>query len=139
MTNDDAKLLEALNADHGRMKEKRQSYEAVWNDVIDFMMPRLDKFGQMPRPDSEKGRERSQRMFDSTAPLALRNFVAAMDSMITPATQVWHRLKTSNDALNEVPSVKAYLQAVVRALFAVRYRWQGGFVTQMGATLSTAT
>ncbi|MDN7937471.1 portal protein [Burkholderia multivorans] len=134
MTNDDAKLLEALNADHGRMKEKRQSYEAVWNDVIDFMMPRLDKFGQMPRPDSEKGRERSQRMFDSTAPLALRNFVAAMDSMITPATQVWHRLKTSNDALNEVPSVKAYLQSVVRALFAVRYRWQGGFVTQMGAT-----
>ncbi|SOT39796.1 portal protein [Burkholderia cenocepacia] len=134
MTNDDAKLLQALNADHGRMKEKRQSYEAVWNDVIDFLMPRLDKFGQLPRPDSEKGRERSQKMFDSTAPLALRNFVAAMDSMITPATQEWHRLKTGDEALNEIASVKAYLQAVVRALFAVRYRWQGGFVTQMGAT-----
>ncbi|HEM7801976.1 TPA: hypothetical protein U2L32_002516 [Burkholderia cenocepacia] len=134
MTNDDAKLLQALNADHGRMKEKRQSYEAVWNDVIDYLMPRLDKFGQLPRPDSEKGRERSQKMFDSTAPLALRNFVAAMDSMITPATQEWHRLKTGDEALNEIASVKAYLQAVVRALFAVRYRWQGGFVTQMGAT-----
>ncbi|MDI9684303.1 portal protein [Burkholderia cenocepacia] len=134
MTNDDAKLLQALNADHGRMKEKRQSYEAVWNDVIDFLMPRLDKFGQLPRPDSEKGRERSQKMFDSTAPLALRNFVAAMDSMITPATQEWHRLKTGDEALNEIASVKAYLQAVVRMLFAVRYRWQGGFVTQMGAT-----
>ncbi|MBU9359773.1 hypothetical protein KTE52_25880 [Burkholderia multivorans] len=134
MTNDDAKLLEALNADHGRMKEKRQSYEAVWNDVIDFLMPRLDKFGQLPRPDSEKGRERSQRMFDSTAPLALRNFVAAMDSMITPATQLWHRLKAGNDVLNENAAVKAYLQDVVRVLFAVRYRWQGGFVTQMGAT-----
>ncbi|ARL48209.1 hypothetical protein BOC50_36460 [Burkholderia pseudomallei] len=134
MTNDDAKILQALNADHGRMKEKRQSYEAVWNDVIDFLMPRLDKFGQLPRPDSEKGRERSQKMFDSTAPLALRNFVAAMDSMITPATQEWHRLKTGDEALNEIASVKAYLQAVVRTLFAVRYRWQGGFVTQMGAT-----
>ncbi|MCA8480489.1 hypothetical protein LGN35_21340 [Burkholderia multivorans] len=134
MTNDDAKLLQALNADHGRMKEKRQSYEATWNDVIDFLMPRLDKFGQLPRPDSEKGRERSQRMFDSTAPLALRNFVAAMDSMITPATQLWHRLKASNDVLNENAAVKAYLQEVVRVLFAVRYRWQGGFVTQMGAT-----
>ncbi|UQN68279.1 portal protein [Burkholderia multivorans] len=134
MTNDDAKLLQALNADHGRMKEKRQSYEATWNDVIDFLMPRLDKFGQLPRPDSEKGRERSQRMFDSTAPLALRNFVAAMDSMITPATQLWHRLKASNNVLNENAAVKAYLQEVVRVLFAVRYRWQGGFVTQMGAT-----
>ncbi|HDR9337707.1 portal protein [Burkholderia multivorans] len=134
MTNDDAKLLQALNADHGRMKEKRQSYEATWNDVIDFLMPRLDKFGQLPRPDSEKGRERSQRMFDSTAPLALRNFVAAMDSMITPATQLWHRLKAGNDVLNENAAVKAYLQEVVRVLFAVRYRWQGGFVTQMGAT-----
>ena len=134
MTNDDAKILQALNADHGRMKEKRQSYEAVWNDVIDFLMPRLDKFGQLPRPDSEKGRERAQKMFDSTAPLALRNFVAAMDSMITPATQEWHRLKTGDEALNEIASVKAYLQQVVRTLFAVRYRWQGGFVTQMGAT-----
>ncbi|RQQ30520.1 portal protein [Burkholderia stagnalis] len=134
MTNDDAKILQALNADHGRMKEKRQSYEAVWNDVIDFLMPRLDKFGQLPRPDSEKGRERSQKMFDSTAPLALRNFVAAMDSMITPATQVWHRLKTSDDVLNEAPAVKGYLQAVVRMLFAARYRWQGGFVTQLGST-----
>ncbi|KVE99272.1 portal protein [Burkholderia vietnamiensis] len=134
MTNDDAKILEALNADYGRMKEKRQSYEAVWNDVIDYLMPRLDKFGQLPRPDNDKGRERSQKMFDSTAPLALRNFVAAMDSMITPATQLWHRLKTGDDALNEIASVKAYLQAVVRMLFAARYRWQGGFVTQMGAT-----
>ncbi|WP_394142559.1 portal protein [Burkholderia multivorans] len=134
MTNDDAKLLQALNADHGRMKEKRQSYETVWNDVIDFLMPRLDKFGQLPRPDSEKGRERAQKMFDSTAPLALRNFVAAMDSMITPATQLWHRLKAGNDVLNDNAAVKAYLQEVVRVLFAVRYRWQGGFVTQMGAT-----
>lgn len=134
MTNDDTKLLQSLNADHGRMKEKRQSFEAVWNDVIDYVMPNMDKFGQMPRPDTEKGRERAQKMFDSTAPLALRNFVAAEDSMITPATQLWHRLKTSDDALNETPAVKAYLQAVVRVLFAARYRWQGGFVTQMGAT-----
>ncbi|MDY7802809.1 portal protein [Burkholderia stagnalis] len=134
MTNDDAKILEALTADFGRMKEKRQSYEVVWNDVIDFLMPRLDKFGQLPRPDSERGRERSQKMFDSTAPLALRNFVAAMDSMITPATQVWHRLKTGDDALNEAPAVKGYLQEVVRMLFSARYRWQGGFVTQLGST-----
>lgn len=134
MTNDDAKLIQALNADHGRMKEKRQSFEAVWNDVIDYVMPSMDKFGQRPRPDSEKGRERAQKIFDSTAPLALRNFVAAEDSMITPATQLWHRLTTSNDALNESAAVKEYLQAVVRILFAARYRWQGGFVTQMGAT-----
>ncbi len=134
MTNDDAKLIEAINADHGQLKEKRQSYEAVWNDVIDFLMPRLDKFGQQPRTPSDRGRERSQRIFDSTAPLALRNFVAAMDSMITPATQFWHRLATGNEALNQSTAVKAYLQQVVQTLFAARYRWQGGFVTQVGAT-----
>jgi len=134
MTNDEAKIIEALVADHGRLKEKRQSYEAVWNDVIDYLMPRLDKFGQRARPDSEKGRERSQKIFDSTAPLALRNFVAAMDSMITPATQFWHRLATTNEHLDEDPAIKAYLQQVVQTLFAVRYRWQSGFVTQVGAT-----
>lgn len=134
MTNDDARLIQSLVADHGRLKEKRQSYEAVWNDVIDYLMPRLEKFGQRPLPDSEKGRERSQKIFDSTAPLALRNFVAAMDSMITPATQLWHRLGTTVESLDEVPNVKGYLQQVVDILFAVRYRWRGGFVTQIGAT-----
>ncbi|PVX84342.1 portal protein [Paraburkholderia unamae] len=134
MTNDDAKIIDSVVADHGRLKEKRQSYEAVWNDVIDYLMPRLDKFGQKPRPDSDRGRERSQKIFDSTAPLALRNFVAAMDSMITPQTQLWHRLGTSSEPLGEQPNVKAYLQQVVDVLFAVRYRWRGGFVTQIGAT-----
>ncbi|MBU9378713.1 portal protein [Burkholderia gladioli] len=134
MTNDDAKLIDAINTDHGQLKEKRQSYEPVWNDVIDYLMPRLDKFGQRPSTPSDRGRERSQKIFDSTAPLALRNFVAAMDSMITPATQFWHRLSTGNEALNQNTNVKAYLQQIVNALFAARYRWQGGFVTQIGAT-----
>ncbi|SMG01062.1 portal protein [Burkholderia singularis] len=134
MTNDDAKIIDALRADHGRLKQKRQSYEAVWNDVIDYLMPRLDKFGQQPREANDRGRERSQKIFDSTAPLALRNFVAAMDSMITPATQFWHRLATSSEALNQQPNIKGYVQSVVNMLFAARYRWQGGFVTQIGAT-----
>ncbi|WP_369064767.1 portal protein [Burkholderia gladioli] len=134
MTNDDAKLLESIHADHSQLKENRQSYEAVWNDVIDYLMPRLDKFGQQPRTSNDRGRERSQKIFDSTAPLALRNFVAAMDSMITPATQFWHRLSTGNEALNQATNVKAYLQQVVQTLFSNRYRWQGGFVTQIGAT-----
>lgn len=135
MTNDDSKIIQAIWSDHGTMKEKRQSYEDTWNDVIDFLMPRLDRFGERRRPDNLRGRERSQRMYDSTAPLALRNFVAAMDSMITPQTQFWHRLSVSgNEALNENPNVKAYLQQVVNILFALRYRWQGGFVTQNAAS-----
>ncbi|KVE27247.1 hypothetical protein WS67_12155 [Burkholderia singularis] len=134
MTNDDVKVIDALRADHERLRQKRQSYEAVWNDVIDYLMPRLDKFGQQPRNANDRGRERSQKIFDSTAPLALRNFVAAIDSMITPATQFWHRLATSSEALTQQPNVKGYLQSVVNTLFAARYRWQGGFVTQIGAT-----
>lgn len=132
MTNDDAKIIEEITADHKTMTQVRQSYEAQWNDIVDLVLPRHGGFGRT-QDEMSKGRERSQKIFDATTALALRNFTAAMDSMITPHTQVWHRLSVSDDNLSELDSVKAYLEAVVKILFAVRYRWKGGFAPNIGS------
>jgi hypothetical protein len=132
MTNDDAKIIEEITADHATMKQVRQSYEAQWNDIVDLVLPRHGGFGRT-QDEMNKGRERSQKIFDATTALALRNFTAAMDSMITPHTQVWHRLSVSDESLGELDSVKAYLEAVVKILFAVRYRWKAGFAPNIGS------
>jgi hypothetical protein len=132
MTNDDAKIIDEITADHATMKQVRQSYEAQWNDIVDLVLPRHGGFGRT-QDEMNKGRERSQKIFDATTALALRNFTAAMDSMITPHTQVWHRLSVSDESLGELDSVKAYLEAVVKILFAVRYRWKAGFAPNIGS------
>jgi hypothetical protein len=46
MTNDDAKIIEEITADHATMKQVRQSYEAQWNDIVDLVLPRHGGFGR---------------------------------------------------------------------------------------------
>lgn len=133
MNNDDASILQAISADHGTMVQVRKSYEAQWNDIVDLVLPRHGGFGRT-QDEMSKGRERSQKIFDATTQLALRNFTAATDSMITPHTQIWHRLAVSDDSLSQLDSVQAYLEAVVKVLFAIRYRWKAGFSPNIGAS-----
>lgn len=127
MGSDEKDLVSSVHRDLGDMKLHRSSFEQVWNDIVDFMMPRHSGFNRKRKP----GENRTGKIFDTTAPLALRNFQAAIDSMITPHTQVWHRLSTDQRALDDNDNVRAYLDQVVKILFAVRYRWRGGFATNI--------
>lgn len=128
MASDEKDIVSSVHNDLADMKTYRADFEAVWNEIVDFMMPRMSGFNRKPEP----GRQRNARIFDSTAPLALRNFQAATDSMITPHTQVWHRLAVDNEQLADNENVRAYLDQVVKTLFAVRYAWRSGFTTQIG-------
>ncbi len=128
MASDEKDLVSSVHNDLAEMKTCRASFEATWNEIVDFMMPRMTGFNRKPDP----GKLRNSRIFDSTAPQALRNFTAATDSMITPHTQVWHRLATDNENLIDNENVRGYLDQVVKILFAVRYAWRSGFPTQIG-------
>lgn len=128
MAADEKDLIASVHSDLEEMKNQRTTFEATWNDIVDFMMPRHSGFGRKHQP----GEQRTGKIYDSTAPLALRNFTAATDSMITPHTQVWHRLSVDDTSLDDNENVRAYLDAIVNILFAVRYRWRGGFTTQIG-------
>ena len=127
--NSDIELVRQILADHSKFKNDRTSFEEQWNEIIDRVLPRFRKFNsghELP------GQKRTQNIFDSTASMALRHFAAAFDSMITPRTQKYQRLTTSNLALRDNDNVKAYLEAVTDVQFSMRYRWRAGFTTQMG-------
>lgn len=112
---------------HGQMVSDRQMYERVWQEVARRVLPRLAEFtGQRT-----KGDERSEYIFDSTAPLALERFAAAMDSMNTPRAQMWHKLKPRNEDLAEDMAVKRWLERVNKQLWNLRYSPTSNFASQI--------
>lgn len=130
MQNADVDLVREILADHAAMQQARRSFEAQWDDVIATILPRYRKFSQAN--NSNPGDKRTQDIYDSTPMLALRHFAAAMDSMITPRTQRWHKLTVSDEDLRESPAVRQYLEQVTNILFAQRYQWRANFASQSG-------
>lgn len=111
---------------HGTLKSVRQPYEQMWQEIGDRVMPDGSIFNRVLTP----GSKRTQYMFDSTAPLALSRYGAAMESMLTPRTQRWHQLRSRNPDLQKRQDVQEYYDTVTDILFAVRYAPQANFASQ---------
>jgi len=134
MNNDDISAINTALTQLEFLKTQRSAFEQQWNEVVDRVLPRHPGFN---RGKGQPGTVRAQRIYDATAQLGLRHFAAATDSMITPRTQVWHRLISENDALEDNQNVKRYLDDVTKALFTMRYRWKAGFTQAFGGTYTS--
>lgn len=110
-----------------RLKADRSTYDNHCQEVAQRVWPDRASFLSELTP----GAKRTQHMFDSTAPLALTRFAAAMESMLTPRTTRWHGLRHPDRALNNDQSVKRYMAELVEILFAVRYSSGANFASQM--------
>lgn len=108
----------------------RGIWESHWREIAERVLPRQDFFQKKPA----EGQKNTERIFDATACLALERFSAAVESMTTPRTQRWHRLKASEEALNENHEVRVYLDAVTDMLFSVRYQPSANFASQVYET-----
>lgn len=112
---------------HEAMAGERQQYERHWQEIARRVLPRSAEFtGQRTVGD-----ERNEYVFDSTAPLALERFAAAMDSMNTPRAQLWHKLKPKNDEIADDITVKRWLERVNRQLWNLRYAPDANFASQI--------
>lgn len=110
-----------------RMFADRTIFEQHWREIAERILPRSDVFMRVNRPPGYKNTE---KVFDATGNLALERFAAAMESMLTPRTQRWHKLSCKDDALDNIPAVKAYLDEVTQILFNVRYAPRANFASQ---------
>jgi Bacteriophage head to tail connecting protein len=108
------------------LEGSRGIFEQHWRDIALRILPRSDYFRTI-RPQGDK---HTEFVFDATANLALERFAAAMESMLTPRTQKWHRLKAVDEELNDDPEVQDWLDQVTNILFAVRYAPKGNFASQ---------
>lgn len=112
---------------HDRLKSERSIWESHWQEIAERVWPDRAQFVVRDRTPGEK---RTEKMFDATAALALTRFAAAMESMLTPRTAKWHRLRVPDEELNEIPSVQRYLDEVTNILFRVRYSARANFASQ---------
>lgn len=111
-----------------RLKSERSIFDSHWQEIAERIWPDRAFFTTKTLTE---GAKRTERMFDSTAALALTRFAAAMESMLTPRTAKWHKLRIGEEELDQAPAVQRYLDEVTNILFRVRYSAQANFASQM--------
>jgi len=109
-----------------RMKSCRGTWDSHWQEIAERIWPDRALF-QGERTGGEK---RTEKVFESTPALALTRFAAAMEAMLTPRTQRWHRLTASDPQLQEDAEVQRYLDEVTDILFRARYAPKANFASQ---------
>lgn len=102
------------------------NFRALWNQSSQFVLPANDNFiGTFA-----EGVNRNTRIFDSTGVIANERFAAAMEAILTPRSQIWHKLKADDESLEDVPAVQNYMDEVNKILFAARYHPEAAFASQ---------
>ena len=109
-----------------KMATDRAVFDSHWREIAQRILPRADHF----RTNRQPGDKHTEFIFDATANLALERFAAAMESMLTPRTQRWHKLKTGIPELDEQQEVQEYLDEVTKILFQARYAPRANFASQ---------
>lgn len=105
---------------HDRLMSQRTTFEKVWQQIEDRINPTDVQFSSTVA-NLTKGQQNTDKVFDATPGLALDRFKSAIHSLVTPRNQTWHKLKASDEALNEDQEVTRYLEEVNKRLFAARY------------------
>ena len=108
-----------------KLQAKRSNWDSTWEEVADFVLPRQSNFNTKRTP----GENRNDRIYDSTGPLALERFAAALESMLTPRAQKWHRLQPSDPALLKSANVKMWYEEVNGITWRARYRPYGNYAS----------
>jgi len=121
----DSRAAEVLEG-YDRLKGARGTWENHWQEVAERVWPTMAEMTGWRTP----GEKRSEKIFDSTAQRALPRFAAAMDSMLTPATQMWHGLYTGIPELDDDIAVRRWCDNLRDIMFRQRYSPTANFGSQ---------
>lgn len=95
-----------------QLREERRNYEDQWQDLSDFIKPRV-RFGN----DGKRGKKRSSKVLDSTATMALRTTTSGMHSGLTNPAREWFRLTVPDQTIAQLQEVKEWLHEVATRMF----------------------
>ena len=122
----DSRVLD-LFAKQQQMENDRSTWDSHFRQIAERILPRQDYF---QRVSSMEGEKRTEKIFDSTAPLALDRAASAIDSLITPSTQRYHSIEPEDERLSEDRDSKLFCEYLNRLLFRMRYRPSTNFAAQ---------
>ncbi len=112
------------------LSSARKNWESHWQEIAERVLPRYSNTIQQNVTTITRGEKRTEKMFDSTAALALERFAAAMESMLTPRNQKWHRLRPTDPRLANDHDVKLWFEDTADKLFRYRYSPRANYSSQ---------
>jgi len=115
---------------YDQLESERGTWDSHWDEIAARVLPRYHNTMQNPSLTITPGEKKTELMFDATAALALERFAAAMESMLTPRNQKWHRLTSTNDQLNKDREVKLFFEEATNILFKQRYSPTANYASQ---------
>lgn len=108
------------------MESKRGIWEKHWEEVALKVLPYYST-SFYTQGNTVPGQQRGQDQYDVTANAALWKFAAAMESMLTPANNKWHRLRHPDQNLMKRRDVQLWFDQVNDAMFYYRYSPHSGY------------
>lgn len=109
------------------LESARSGWDSHCEEVGKYVLQRQQDFFTT---NNMEGLKRNHYEYDSTANIALNRFAAALDSLNTPRTEIWHRLQATDPELQKVQAVKKYYDDVNSLLFRARYSTRANFAAQ---------
>lgn len=89
-----------------KLKSQRANFDHLFQQSKDLIWPDGGDFNTRRSP----GENTTRKIYDDTATLSVEKFAAAMEAFLTPRTQIWHRIRASDERLNKSPRVKAFFE-----------------------------
>lgn len=121
-------LAEDLVQRFEHLKTDRAPWDRDCEDVSRFLAPQYRGTFAATDPFPTQEDVRDEYIFDSTPQTKLDRFVAVMESILTPAQQVWHRIEAQDPEVQRVPRVSKYFEEVNRRIWG--FRQASNFVSQ---------
>ena len=119
-------LAGELLREFSQIEYKRGIWEKHWEEVAKKVLPYYST-SFYTQGNTVPGAMRNQDQYDVTANAALWKFAAAMESMLTPANNKWHRLRHPDMNLMKNREVQAWFDQVNDAMFYYRYSPHSGY------------
>jgi head-to-tail connecting protein len=115
---------------HQQLKNARSTLDTHCQEIAQLVLPMMAMFQQQGYTQ-QQGEKRTQKLMESTAPLALTRYASAVEGFLTPRGERWSVLTTNNKALNQSQRVKVFFDEANDILFNLRHDPRSGFATHM--------
>jgi hypothetical protein len=97
-----------------KLKSQRQNWEAHWQEVADYMMPRKADVTKT----RSKGDKRTELIFDSSPLQALELLAASLHGMLTNPSTPWFTLRFKEEDMDGEDEAKEWLESATDVMYA---------------------
>lgn len=114
-------MVDHVLARQQELAAERQTWEHVWAEIADYVLPRRAVLGQVPRSTAgePQGRVKGGKVFDATAIHANELLAAGLNGLLTNPAERWFTLKLAGRPDEASDKGREWLEEVERRMLAV--------------------